>query len=51
MKKRLVREFNFWRFLGILALICTMFMVWLLCYEALKPGEKSSDTSQDVEVA
>ena len=49
MKKRLVREFNFWRFLGILALICTMFMVWLLCYEALKPGEKSSDTSQDVE--
>ena len=49
MKKRLVREFNFWRLLGILALICTMFMVWLLCYEALKPGEKSSDTSQDVE--
>ncbi len=49
MKKRLVREFNFWRFLGILALICTMFMVWLLCYEALKPGEDSSDTSQDVE--
>ena len=49
MKKRLVREFNFWRILAILALICTMFMVWLLCYEALKPGEKSSDTSQDVE--
>ncbi|MBQ2894663.1 MAG: VanZ family protein [Clostridia bacterium] len=49
MKKRLVREFNFWRFLGILALICTMFMVWLLCYEALKPGEDSSETSGEVE--
>ncbi len=49
MNKKLVRKFNFWRLLGILALVCTIFMVLLLCYEALKPGEASSDTSGEVE--
>ena len=49
MNKRLVKEFNFWRYLAILALICTTFMVLRLCFEALKPGEASSDTSAGVE--
>ena len=49
MNKRLLSKFNFFRYLAIVALICTIFMTGLLCFEALKPGDKSGATSGEVE--
>lgn len=45
MNKNLVRQFNFWRILGIVALVCTILLTVILCAESLKPGEESSASS------
>ena len=49
MNKSLTRKFNFFRYLAIVALVCTICMVIVLCGEALKPGDKSGATSGEVE--
>lgn len=48
MNKNLVKQFNFWRILGIVALVCTLLLTVVLCAESLKPGDKSEATSGSV---
>ena len=48
MNKNLLRQFNFWRVLAIVALVCTVVLTIVLCAESLKPGDKSSNTSVGV---
>lgn len=48
MNKNLVKQFNFWRILGIVALVCTLLLTVVLCVESLKPGDKSEATSGSV---
>lgn len=48
MNKNLVKQFNFWRILGITALVCTFLLTMVLCAESLKPGDKSKAASDSV---
>lgn len=48
MNKSLVKQFNIWRVLAIVAMVCTITLVFFLCAESLKPGEQSGQTSGDV---
>ena len=48
MNNGLLRQFNLWRVLAIVALVCTVCLSVVLCAESLKPGEQSSNTSGSV---